>query len=156
MKKPACWCVFVLLLAVGGCDTAAEEPPSLLPFQTIEDAAAFNVLEAGTAVIRDEATWRRLWELHWGVFDGTGARTPPPAVNFERHMLIAVFWGEGYSGCSNGVQAVKSVIWRPDAIVVRVGPLPDLGPCDALVYPIQVIRVERFDLRVFFEGEVPR
>ena len=67
-------------------------------------------------------------------------------------MLIGVQWGGGYSGCSSLVEAIESIGIHDQRIEVRVGPLPDLGECLAVVYPIQIVRIPRSDFHVVFSS----
>lgn len=39
--------------------------------------------------------------------------------------------------------------------MVDIGPVPDLGPCRAKVYPTQVVSIPRPDKPVEFTGKVP-
>ena len=150
----ACLVLFVLVLASCESDTDTVIP---IPFENIEEAGSFTVTVKGTAVFRDDAAWTDLWEQYWNVYGGQGAKTPPPRIDFEREMVIAVFYGSGFSGCSNGVEVFEDMVKTPEHIEVRVGSLPveDLGPCDALVYPLQMAKVRRSSLPVVFTGEVP-
>ncbi len=144
---------------LGRCDTTSEEDqlgaPSVMAFETLEGSDGFARLTAGHEVIRGDAAWTALWEASWSITDGEGVKTAPPAIDFSQKMVIGVFWGEGYSGCGNSVEAIETIVQREGEIVVVVGPLPDLGLCDALVYPVQMVLVDRSDLPVVFEGSVP-
>ncbi len=158
MKKTLFLCA-VLLPVLFGCDNASVEDEeltsSVMTFETIEEAAGFVVNTPGTEVIRAEQPWAVLWDDAWSITNEDGVKTPPPSIDFNTKMVIAVFWGSGFSGCSNGVQAIETIVQRQGEIVVLVGPLPDLGLCDAIVYPIQMVQIDHSDLPVVFEGEVP-
>ena len=148
-----------LSLALMRCDSASVEDqlgePSVVVFENLDGAEGFVQVTPGTEVIHDEAAWTALWEATWSITNGDGIKTAPPAVDFGRKMVIGVFWGDGFSGCSNGVEAIETIVQREDEIVVVVGPLPDLGLCDALVYPVQMVQMDRSGLPVMFEGTVP-
>jgi len=156
MKHRAYLCLLLWAMAWGGCDRAPLEDsdPRLVLFETIEGADGFVLTSPGTQVFREEAFWRTLWGSTWSITDGQGVKTPPPEIDFDHKMVIAVFWGEGYSGCSNGVEAINTIIERDGELVVLVVLLPDLGPCDAVVY--QMVQLDQTDLPVVFEGDVPR
>lgn len=150
MRKIPLFLSIVCLFLTASCDRVfKDDSPVLLSFENLEEAEYLRVEEPGTSVFRDGAAWATFWEAH--------STMAVPSVDFDREMLIAVLWGEGYSGCSNSVEAISrvSVIPVSSRIVVEIGELPFLGPCDALVYPLQVIRVERRDHTVTFAGEVP-
>ena len=76
----------MLLLAAwlqAGAPAAADHPPML---RTIDKGAASNVDESKTAVVRDAAAWKTLWQGHAPDRD-------LPAVDFSREMVVAVFLG---------------------------------------------------------------
>lgn len=158
MKTRTCLSL-LLLVAMVRCDTTpADDPttaPSVLRFETIEAAAGFAVPTPGTAVIRTQQVWRELWNTTWSITSADGVKTPPPAIDFNRTMVIGVAWGRRPSGCSNSVEAIQTIIQRAGEIIVLIGPLPELGPCDAIVYPVQMVVVNQSDLPVIFEGIVP-
>lgn len=157
MMRLGMWLSLVLLAGsmfdCGGL--VIDEPAQELAYESFEEAQHFAVLEPGVQVIRSEAVWTALWEETGNLYDDSGEKAPAPDVDFSQHMIIAIFWGDGYSGCSSGVEAVEAVWLRDNEIEVRVGPLPDLGPCDALVYPVQMLRVAASNRSVIFRGEVP-
>ena len=158
MKHRAILCLLLGAFAWTGCDrTPLEEPdPSVIRFETIAGADGFVLTHPGTQVLREAPLWQTLWGSTWSITDAQGVKTPPPEIDFARKMVIAVFWGEGYSGCSNSVEAIETIIQRDGELVVLVGPLPDLGPCDAIVYPVHMVQLDQSDLPVVFEGDVPR
>ncbi|MBW8003652.1 MAG: hypothetical protein FVQ80_16850 [Planctomycetes bacterium] len=159
MKKIRLWSsISMILILLGYCDSPTK-PGTPIPFENIEGAGRFNVPEAGTEVIKDNAAWINLWENYWNAFNG-GGKTPPPSVDFERKMVIAIFYGAdgaAYTGCQNFVETIEDIIEKSGKIEVRIGPLTleDLGPCDAGLYPLQMVKIERSDLPVIFTGEIP-
>ena len=144
--------VVIMLGQISSCSNPAEVTP--LPFENFTEAEYFRVPHPATFVIRDDAAWNQLWENYWTRDDSLG-RTPPPTVDFEEDMIIALFWGCGYSGCHSWAEAIERIITRSGRIEVHVGPLPDLGNCDMIVCPIQVVRMRKSDVPVVFIGDVP-
>ncbi len=123
-----------------------------LAFENFKEAERLRVTEAETVVFRDEQAWEDFWYDH---ADQGQLPQEPPKVDFNKYMLIAVFWGSGYSGCIEWVDAIESVVKEDTFINVHVGILPGLGLCDMIVYPLQVVRIEQIDLPVIFTGDVP-
>ena len=156
MEKVLILCI-ALLPALPGCDSTSVEDdaptPGVIAFENIEDAWGFG-LRAGTMVIREEGAWTALGDSTWNFVDDDGLFAPLPAIDFTRKMVIAVSWGS-MGGCPQDVQAIETIVQREGEIVVVVGPLPDLGGCDALFTPVQMVQIDRSDLPVVFEGEVP-
>ena len=117
------------------------------PFDNIEESEFLAVTEADARVFLDEDTWKAFWTDH--------SEEEAPDVDFAQEMTIALFWGGGYSGCVNRAEAIREVREGDSRVVVEVGPLGDLGDCDMVVLPNQVIRLARVDKPVVFDGEVP-
>lgn len=142
----------VIMLGQISCGSnPAEVTP--LPFENLTEAEYFRVQYPATVVIQDDAAWNQLWEDYWTRQDSMG-RTPPPAVDFEQDMVIAVFWGCGYSGCYRWVEAIEKIIIRSGRIEVHIGPLPDLGDCQMIVCPLQIVRMRKSEIPVVFIGDV--
>ncbi len=140
--------VVIMLGQISSCSNPAEVTP--LPFENLTEAEYFRVQHPTTVAIKDDAAWNQLWEDYW-----TRQDSLPPAVNFEQDMVIAVFWGCGYSGCHWWVEAIEKIIIRSGRIEVHIGPLPFLGYCDMIVCPLQVVRMRKSDFPVVFIGDVP-
>ena len=70
-------------------------------------------------------------------------------------MLIGVFWGLGFSGCTDETQSIESIRSSFASIEVRIGPLGDLGACAAIVSPRQIVRLASATQPVVFTGLVP-
>jgi hypothetical protein len=109
--------------------------------QTVVSDTHSGLAAARREVIRDAASWSRLWaEIHAG-------RTPAPerpAVDFEREMLIAVATGTRPSG-GFSIQ-VTGVTTRGDTLEVAVlerCPESDAIVTLALTQPVEVVRVAK-------------
>lgn len=68
-------------------------------------------------------------------------------------MVIGIFWGEGYSGCTNQANAIQRIERKNAKIVLTLGKVSDLGPCDMVVFPLQVVKVSKSDSEVIIQGE---
>ena len=158
MKTYLIFCL-CLLPALLGCDTTSVEEEALalgvIAFEIIEEAGGFAVETPGTQVIRGEGAWTALWDTTWVNADANDDKTPPPAIDFSRKMVIAVYWGGGFLGCPGSVEAIETIVEREGEIIVVVGPLPDLGGCETFANPIQMVQIDQSDFPVVFEGEVP-
>ncbi|MEZ4650988.1 MAG: hypothetical protein R3E97_19825 [Candidatus Eisenbacteria bacterium] len=97
-------------------------------------------------VVESEHEWQELWEAH--------SRDSVPEVDFSRHVLVAVFWGD-HTGCSERVEGIERAVVRSGRVEVEVGPLPELGECSAGVSPYDIVEIPRTDLPVALIGEVP-
>ena len=75
-------------------------------------------------------------------------------VDYPGKMVIGVFWGAGFSGSQNRVEAISTIKAFNKRIEVNVGPLP-VDYSLAIVYPIELVLVDRSDSRIVFKGKVP-
>ena len=101
---------------------------------------------AGNHVIRDAATWDKLWKA----VHRTRMPTPPtPDIDFERNMVLATFAGEKRTG---GYQtSIAAVVGQEEGLRVEVWnrqPPPDAMVTMALTYPYSIVVAPRHDGRV--------
>lgn len=75
----------------------------LIISRTIANGSYSRIQDARTVVIKDQASWNKLWQEHQA--DGVA----PAQIDFSRKMLISIFLGTQSSGCS-GIQDVR--IWQ--------------------------------------------
>ena len=154
---------FALIASVaglGGCDLTQDEsgpPGEPVSYDWVTRGYGTRVYEAQTRVFRDSLTWVQFWDEHVNLYDQNHEAYPAPSVDFDRRIIIGVYWGHFYSGCQtiNRIEAIEGIYDAGNRIVVDVGPVPDLGACRLLVYPTQVVSIPRPDKPVEFTGKVP-
>jgi hypothetical protein len=148
-------CLAFAVLVTAACETPERVVIQPL-YENLETARSFQVPEAGTAVFRDETTWAVLWDRYWTVYT-LGEKTPPPPVDFDNEMVIAIFYGTGYIGCSNWVEVIDEIWVGSRQIEVHIGIQLDrvIGPCDMNLNPLQMVTIQRSDLPVVFTGYLP-
>lgn len=99
------------------------------------------------AVIRDSATWVDFWNQAHALLEPAPA---PPPVNFADSMLlIAALGTRATGGHSIGIDSVA----RGNTLrvfVTAIAPGPDCMTTMAISWPVQVVRVARFDGSVEF------
>ena len=141
--------VLTALVVLAGCDAFASGEP--VAFTTLT-APMERVAVNGTTVLRDPQAL--------AAFVRETPNEGPvsfPDVDFERQIVLGVFYGGSFhAGCTGAVEVIESVQQERDELVVRIGPLPDLGPCRAVVYPSQLVVVDATSPKVRFEGPLPR
>jgi hypothetical protein len=133
------------LVLAAGCaaerSVDGEETSASIPYETLLDETQSGLDQPVSEVVRDEATWVELWErIHRGVTP----RPSPPAVDFSRHMLIAVATGTRPSGGFD--ITVRSVVVRDATLEVEVletCPAPDAIVTMALTRPVEVVRLDK-------------
>ena len=133
--------LFLTLPVCGGnfSDSTAIE------FESLELARYITPNDSGTAVIKNVDEWNSFLEENYF------ADMPlDPPVDFEEEIIIAVFWGCNYSGCNNITESIKSIQLTSSGIEVNVSPLSDLGDCQMIVCPIQMVKMDRIEAEVCF------
>jgi len=143
-------------------DQAPDIEPSPIGFQYLPDFENFYVTTPAVVFIRDEASWLDLWETTWTESDANG-KTPPPDVDFSRDMVLAVFYGEGYSGCDQRVELIEAIeetcplACDNNLVRVRLRELPDdLGACRQALAPLSMVVLPQSDLEWVVEGPIPQ
>lgn len=68
---------------------------SQVPFQTAAKGYRSGVAEFAQIVVRNQAEWAALWKKHTS-FESNPA--PPPAIDFSKETVAAVFLGERPTG----------------------------------------------------------
>ena len=148
------WTLLVSCVALWltGCDVFFSDEP--VPYADLDEVAVLQVQIDGTTVIRSRSEWDMFWQQH----KHSGGPSAPE-VDFERQVVLGVFYGGSlHAGCRSEVDVVAAVRRDGDALEVLVGPLPDLGPCRAVMHPLDVVvaDVPAWEARtVRFIGRVP-
>src|SRR3990172_11896341 len=93
-----------LLIGVAGGICAAVKPPEV-PFTTIAAGKISGVRTPTQIVVRDAAAWRSLWARH------AGSGVVPPAVHFDREMVIAFYAG---AQPQSVVLAIHRIVREPE------------------------------------------
>ncbi len=144
--------ILIALAILPVCGDAPVEKEYAV-FVNFLEASLLHVTTPGAFLFRDNDSWNSFCDEYW-TGDDPGVNIPRPEVDFESDMIIGVFWGRD-GGCYSWVDCIRAVFIWPDVIDVHISPLPDLGDCDMIVWPLQVIKMERYDLPVEFNGHVP-
>jgi hypothetical protein len=118
-----------------------------MPFQRVAEDSLSGVTQKKNVVIKDEATWARLWAEH------TAGRNPAfalPKVDFTSKMLVGVFLGD--TGDCRTV-AIPQVVAGTVSVKVEVDErsLQTFDVCPAVMtQPMQIVAVDRTDIPVEF------
>lgn len=105
-------------------------------------------LPAQNVMVRDAEMWRLAQEK----FNLKLIGTLPEQIDFNQHMLLIVYHGQGASGCAG----VKIHTWQSDTqsqtleYDLKGNAEPDVMCTASLTYPIKVVMVRRSDLPVNF------
>ena len=114
------------------------------PVRTVGKGATSAIEAPGQKVVRSDAEWSALWKVH-------GGAGQPPAVDFGREMVVAVFLGtrptSGYS-----VEIVRAVGNAAVLIVDYVETSPARGTVSAqvLTAPYHLAAIPKHDGEVRF------
>jgi len=131
-----------LALVVGvACRSCKEAPAGPLMLRSLTSSAQSGVQEQRVVVARDAAAWSQAWRDHGGL---QLPAPEPPAVDFEREMVVAVFLGQRGSG-GYGV-TIEAIERTATGLLVKAResrPDPDTLVTMALTAPMHAVAVER-------------
>lgn len=106
-------------------------------------------------VIKDQESWERLWSAHATQPVSPGAAPVPaaplPAIDFSRHMVVAVFMGTQGSGCYG--TRIEGIYHSEGKLLVAVQntvPGPAVACTLALTSPVHMVQLARSDEPVEF------
>ena len=160
VRFPAACLVLTALAVASACwrrGPAGEPTPA--PWLAVAAGArlysdnAGGIQDSVRTLVRDEATLRQLWGQAT-----TGQATPPsiPRVDFAREMVLVVAAGRKTPRDEIRVDSVR-VRRETDAsgrtqevMSVMVRTIEGCGRFSAPAYPVEIVRVRRFDGRVTF------
>lgn len=138
-----------VLLNVACSDTEVEVPRSI-PFERVAIDCVANTT-ADEVVFDTQDAWDAFWPPNTSCFDDAGDPRPPPTIDFDRRILVAI-WLEGdctYSGCPDPpLELVERIELVGDRAIVRTRPVDpaDLGLCHVCFQPSEFVTVARTDL----------
>ncbi len=145
-EAPEGYTGFRIAWSVGLFETVDEEE---VEFSTVCIGYSSGHTSPAYYVIQDTETWTGVWNQHvqFMVFP-----LPPPAVNFSKHTIIAVFMGKVSTG-GYGIE-VYDMVDVGSSIIVKVEktePGPRCIVTQALTQPYHIVRIAKTDKEVSFE-----
>lgn len=163
-SKSALYPLICRVSDANGGEDEAEIQFSVIGFDTllIEDLSQYaheflDVFTAQTQVFHTVAQLDSFWYENVNCTMGDGTPCPPPDISFEDSSVVAVFWGNITSGCSQKRRSIKSMHIENDTIFVDVEyNFEDIFEiCAAEIQPSHLVRFEKYDLPIKFIGEYP-
>jgi len=124
-----------------------EEPKASISFDTIDKGTQSGYHERSSFIIKDQARWEEIWNLHTSNLD----QVPRiPKVDFDTDMVIAVFRGEFPS--SGFDTKVTGITEKGGKIEVTVTETDNIGGMvlDVITYPFHIIKTKKSALPVEF------
>ncbi|MDQ1329264.1 MAG: Protease complex subunit PrcB family protein [Candidatus Poribacteria bacterium] len=116
-------------------------------FETITKGTQSGYNKRDSLVIKDQAEWEKIWNLHTSNLD----QIPRvPKVDFNTDMVIAIFRGEFRT--SGYLTEITQINESNDKIEVTVTETDEVKGMvlDVLTYPYHIIKVKKSDLPVNF------
>lgn len=114
------------------------------PFEVIDQGGISGIRTGKTLAIRDDATWREIWIQH-------KRGSTPPAIDFSKQMVIAIFVGERRTGGYS--VKIKDITTESGGLRVTYEESRPGRGCMAtmaITYPFQIIRLAKFEGPVSF------
>ncbi len=128
------------LFVWGGC---ARQEQREVDFETLSAGYYSQVSEPSHYVIEDQQEFQQVW--------GKIEEGSPPDINFENHMVVAVFQGEKPTGGFEiTIESVIEANGRLQVYVQETAPGPDDMVTQALTYPYHMVRVDAAEKPVDF------
>lgn len=156
VPAPRRYLLALVALAIAGC---APRAPLYQPLGPVPDMARLyyddggGIQDSTRLVVRGEALWREIWE------QATSPRySPPPlpVIDFSQEMVLVV--GAGRMTPEDRIQVDSVGVRRErtadgsdrDVLAVVVRTTRGCGRFDADAYPLEIVRVRRFEGPVNF------
>jgi hypothetical protein len=140
----------VVAALLSACAATAVQPSAAvpLPFKTIDQTRQSQIAAPRTVVVRDAASWARLWAEH------AGADVAAPPVDFTAEMVVGVFLGTRESGChATDIVAIERLGERIRVREADKVPGPAVRCMMMLTAPAHLVVTARSDARVEFTTE---
>jgi hypothetical protein len=119
---------------------SSSQSKSQVTFHTVGKGSRSGVRAFRQSVVRTQAEWEMLWQRH------TSAETnlsPPPALDFNKEIAVAIFLGEKPTG-GFAVEIVR-VERIGDELVINykeASPAPGAIVTQALTQPFHIVRID--------------
>ena len=124
------------------------QPYDIVPFTPVDSGVLSGITRPAQLVVRDEATWKELWQEHASVSFPAPAL---PQIDFAREMVIAVFAGErftmGYTVVITQIKQFNDGLQIHYTINV---PGPNCFVEQTLSQPFAIVKIPRSDKPVSF------
>lgn len=137
--------VALVLTGCGGGSSSTADTLTDVAFTSLEQSTQSGQATLKTSVISTQAEWDAAWRAY------TVAAVPPPAVDFPRQQVLAVYLGQRPSGCQTvSIQRVQdSATQRVVSWSERV-PGPTELCIAVVVTPVHFVRISASTLPVDF------
>ena len=132
------------------------------PIARAAQPVAFTILAQGNhsristfygAVVRSQNEWAALWLRHAA---GTRMATVPPAVDFARNMVIAVFFGKGPSGRRTAISDIVEDGSQLVVLLQMIGPPGPESEDQPQITPFHIVQLARSPMPVvFMRAKIP-
>lgn len=115
-----------------------------LPMTTVASGTLSSIDEPRQAVIRTPDEWQALWRRH-------GSADPPPAIDFDRQMVLAVFLGSRpTAGYRVEIVSARKTSQGLRVEYVETQPDPDKMVAQILTAPFHLVAIDRQEGAVQF------
>ncbi|MBT8396225.1 MAG: hypothetical protein HKO65_10285 [Gemmatimonadetes bacterium] len=133
-KRTSRLLLFPMTFLVFSCGKNLPPPINVVPQDQVYYSDESRLTEVTEMVIRNEATWRQMWDQL------TGGQSDPPAVDFNSRMLLMVNGGRMDPGDRIQIDRLEH---RGEELVVMYRVIESSGALESDVFPVQVVAVRR-------------
>lgn len=155
MKKRVLYMACIAFVGMAIQSVVARQTTQELAFETLSQKTNVAHVQKKDYVIRTQAEWEKLWkEMHRAEAqpEDSGRKLPElPKVDFNKHMVIAVFQGAQPSG-GYGIEITKVVRenGKLEVLVAEHKPGKDCFTTQVITYPHHLVVVDKSAGRVRF------
>jgi hypothetical protein len=132
------------LVLVASAVAQAAQP---VAFLTIAQGSQSGMITYTESVVRTPRAWEELWRKH---AEGIRMPTVPPAVDFSRNMVVAVFFGKVPAGQRTAILSIQRENDRLIAVLQMIGPPGPESEDLPQITPFHIVEVPRSSLPVVF------
>ncbi len=119
-----------------------------LDITEISQGTSSHYDEKEDLVIKDESTWKAVWEKH---ISNRDPQPELPNVDFSNEMVIAVFNDiKPSGGYSVEILMVKDKPDRVEVFLIERSPSPEEIVTSALTQPYHIIKIPKSDKQIYF------
>ncbi len=126
---------------------SGDESDARLGFATLYQGDDSHFIRTVRELVRDSTRWHAVWDSAYRRVSAT----PPPEVNFDRHMLILAASPRGGGGDSVVIGPVRE---SRKILHVGVTTYHHCHPPDISTHPVHIVRIRRSERRPVFDNKV--
>jgi hypothetical protein len=139
----------ILLLLVTGCatETATATNVGDITFRVLSQGQSSGLTQQKFLTLRSTTEFAEFWRVHTAINPA-----PLPKINFQKHMIIAVFMGEQRTGgYAISIEKITELEKELQVLVRLVKPKPNTNRIMMITQPHMIVALARSNKSVTFK-----